>query len=262
VEPRLAAVVPVVTGVTCVWDVSRDFWTVGEDTFGPVPLNTTFFELYRPDPAGGPRAPLEPISGFTSVHPVEQGSVIDVETFATQSGQTVVDFKTQGTYGGPSDFDVSIRSGELSDGAQTLAFDIDLSPLLVQTQARAQDIIVDETFALGTTDGSLILTVQKSGSGAQTIVFTLNFALQFPFPISSGDVKIDGATVATIGGTEISQPVITLTSNSPLPLSERPLLGDIFGDGETLTDGIFDLLLFGGCVGSEDATFCDSLGSS
>ena len=258
-------------GKTCIWVVSKDGWGVGPDTFGQPPSDGTFFELYE---TNGPRqvaldatGATIPLDGdaFTSVRPMSQGSVLDVEWLAKQSGQTVLDARTQGTVSEPDIFDVSIRDGMLAAGTTVLDFDIDLTPTALQTGGSVLDVRLDETLTLGPSGFTLILEVRKTGVGAQTIIYALQLGLQ-DLSITSGSVTIDQVNVATVSGFP-DAPIFTVTDER-FPSSQRVLLGDIFDDGEDLSGALLDVLLFGACVGADaaavdlglgESTFCDLL---
>jgi hypothetical protein len=250
-------------GLTCVWNVATDGWHGGENIFGDPPSDGTFFELYTTDGFGRPQEPLAPLAGsaFSSVRLLSQRSVFDIETVTRQSGQTVLDVRTQGTASSFDIWDVAIRDGMLSSGTTVLDFNVDLSPTVFQGSGTVRDIFISETLTAGASDGTLVVEVRKTGDGAQTILFTIQFGLQAPFPITSGSVTIDGATVASVSGSSLGAPVITVTDDR-FPTSQRVLLGDIFGDSDQLALELFDVTLFGACIGAEDIAVNSATGES
>lgn len=259
---RLTLQPPLVLGVTCIWGIAADSYVGdgGENSFGTPRQDETFFELYAPGGNGKPALPLQPIGGFSSVRPLSQGSVLDVEIFTGRDGQTVLDFVTQGTFSGSNTFDIQVggeSTGE--DGTSVLQFDVDLTPSVLRTNASVLDILLDENLSLTANGGTLVLAVDKTGTGAASLVFTIDFDPESPFPISSGTVTLDGTTVATISGSSLANPVITLSEGSPLSSSDRSVLAAIFDDADTLTGGVLDLVLIGSCIGTESREFCGLL---
>ena len=245
-------------GATCVWGEGTGGWIGGQDLFGPVPGESTFFELYELDGQGLPIEPLIPLSdaAHTGVSPgAQSGSVLDVNTFVNQDGADLFNTTVTGTFGGASAFDVEITDGMFSDGTTVLDVATSADPSLQETIGSIGNVVFTISVRPASSGNTVTLDLVCPQCQSDNAVFFLEVGAESPFPISQGTVTIDDEIVATISGT-LQQRSFSLAEGSELPPAELGLLDAIFQSAGQVSDRMIDALIFGACVGTGDQGIC------
>lgn len=247
-------------GLTCIWGGSG--WGIGQDLFGPVPQDQTFFELYETGSDGLPSDPPVAIPGnaFVSVRPGAQDppSDIDVGVFVEQSGARILDVSTRGTVSGIDVFDIDIPDGSLSDGTNSLDFGLSATADARQIDLGSGPLSILESVALDASQEVFDVTTAISCTTCDSDNLTFSFRTTgtFPFTILSGDVLVDDEVVAQLSGS-LASPNASVVGG--VSAAEAALIADILSGVLELTSGVALLADFQACVGSGSSTFCQGL---